>query len=57
MKRIVFAASLVLAAGAAQAEGQLEIGVEMTPAATQKADKADRRFENYALETASSGGQ
>jgi hypothetical protein len=57
MKRIVmFAASLMLAV-AAQAEEQLEIGVEMTPLATQKADQADRRFENYALETASGGGQ
>jgi len=56
MKRIVFAASLMLAV-AAQAEEQLEIGVEMTPVATQKAEMADRRFDNYALETASGGGQ
>jgi hypothetical protein len=56
MKQILFAASLVLAA-AAQAEEQFEIGVEMTPVMTHQADKADRRFENYSLETASSGGQ
>ena len=56
MKQIVFAASLMLAA-AAQAEQQLEIGVDMTPVVAPQADKAEPRFENYALETASSGGQ
>ena len=57
MKQIAFAASLMLAL-AAQAEEQLEIGVEMTPVvAPQAAAQADRRFENYALETASSGAQ
>ena len=56
MKRILFAASLMLAA-AAQAEEQFEIGVDMTPVAAPQADQADRRFENYVLETAASGGQ
>ena len=56
MKQIVFAASLMLAA-AAQAAEQLEIGVDMTPVVAPQADQADRRFDHYALETASSGGQ
>jgi hypothetical protein len=56
MKQIVFAASLMLAA-VAQAEEQLEIGVDMTPVVAPQAARTDRRFDNYALETASSGGQ
>jgi len=56
MKQIAFAASLLLAA-AAYAEEPLEIGVEFTPLVTQEADRADSRFEDYALESASGGGQ
>ena len=57
MKKIVIAASLMFVA-TAQA-GEMEIGVEMTPATkkTQVVAKSDSRFENYALENSAAGGQ
>ena len=55
-KLLIIAASLMVVANA-QAEEQMEIGVEMTPMAKQQVAKADSRFDNYALENLAAGGQ
>jgi len=56
---MIVAASLMIVANA-QAEQQMEIGVEMTPVVEAKkivAAKSDERFTNYALENVAAGGQ
>ena len=56
---MIVAASLMIVANA-QAEQQMEIGVEMTPVVEQKqivVAKSDERFSNYALENVAAGGQ
>lgn len=55
---MIVAASLMIVANA-QAEQQMEIGVEMTPVVAQKqiVAKSDERFTNYALENVAAGGQ
>ena len=58
MKKIVIVASLMFAASAqaqTQSQQMMEIGVDMTPIAAEKAVVA--KYDNYALENIAAGGQ
>jgi hypothetical protein len=60
MKTIVIAAASLMFVATAQAEGSMEIGVDMTPIAKEQkvaVAKPDSRFANYALENIAAGGQ
>ena len=60
MKQLLIAAASLMFVATAQAEGMLEIGVDVTPMVKQErvvVTKSDARFENYALENAAAGGQ
>jgi hypothetical protein len=60
MKSLMIAAASLMIVANAQAEQQMEIGVEMTPVVEQKqivTAKSDERFTNYALENVAAGGQ
>jgi hypothetical protein len=58
MKNLMIVASLMFAATAqaqTQSEQMMEIGVDMTPIAAEKAIVA--KYDNYALENIAAGGQ